>query len=128
MFELHPQLEKDTFFVKDLQLCRVLLMNNSLYPWFILVPKKNNLIEIIDLLPEDQNLLMKEISIISKILKIKLNPDKINIAALGNIVSQLHIHIIARFKDDLTFPKPIWTDEKITTYNDNELRKMIDLI
>ena len=111
MFQLHPQLKKDTFFIKDLELCQVLLMNNALYPWIILVPKKANLIEIIDLSVEEQNLLMVEISAISRIFK-NLNPDKINIAALGNIVPQLHIHIIARFKNDLTFPKPVWVSQE----------------
>jgi len=121
MFKLHQKLEQDTFFIRDLELCRVLLMNNALYPWLILVPRKPNLIEIIDLSTEEQNLLMAEISVVSKILNTKLNPDKLNIAALGNVVPQLHIHIIARFKNDLSFPKPIWASQDAKPYKKHDL-------
>jgi diadenosine tetraphosphate (Ap4A) HIT family hydrolase len=121
MFELHNQLEKDTILVKDLDLCRILLMNNSLYPWFILVPKKPDLIEIIDLSDSDQILLMKEISFFSNIVKKVFHPDKLNIAALGNMVPQLHIHIIARFKNDPTFPKPVWVSDQSTKYDKKDL-------
>jgi diadenosine tetraphosphate (Ap4A) HIT family hydrolase len=128
MFKLHTKLQENTFFIKDLELCRVLLMNNALYPWLILVPKKANLVEIIDLSTKEQNLLMSEISIISNILKNVLKADKINIAALGNVVAQLHIHIIARFKDDLTFPNPIWVCDKTKKYQKNDQKKIISLI
>ncbi len=128
MFELHPVLKKDTFLIKDLKLCQLLLMNNSFYPWLILVPKKPDLIEIIDLSESDQILLIKEIDLISKIIKKTFNPDKINIAALGNMVPQLHIHIIARFKNDRTFPKPIWVDNQIMTYKSEEAEKIIKSI
>lgn len=128
MFELHPILKKDTFLIKDLKLCQLLLMNNSFYPWLILVPKKPDLVEIIDLSESDQILLIKEIDLISKIIKKVFNPDKINIAALGNMVPQLHIHIIARFKNDRTFPKPIWVDNENKIYDENESKKIIALI
>ncbi len=126
MFKLDPQLKKDTFFIKDLKLCQVLLMNNSLYPWFILVPKKANLVEIIDLSKEEQILLMEEIAVVSKALKHRLNPKKLNIANLGNMVSQLHIHIIARFENDLTFPKPVWGHSQTKNYKEEELEKVIE--
>ncbi|MCE3255626.1 MAG: hypothetical protein K0R25_1120 [Rickettsiaceae bacterium] len=128
MFELHPQLKKDTIFVKDLKLCQLLLMNNSLYKWFILVPKKPDLVEIIDLSDDEQMLLMKEIAHISKIIKQEFQPDKLNIAALGNMVPQLHIHIIARFKNDKTFPKPVWVSSESCEYEGEEIKKIIESI
>ncbi len=103
-------------------------MNNSLYPWFILVPKKPNLVEIIDLSIEEQGDLMREISAVSKALKVLFKPDKINIAALGNMVQQLHIHIIARFKNDKTFPKPVWVSNETSGYSEEEIKKIIELV
>ena len=128
MFRLHNQLEQDTFFVHNLKLCQVLLMNNSLYPWFILVPRLTNLVEIIDLSEADQILAMKEIALVSAVVKKLFNPIKLNVAALGNIVSQLHIHIIARFKDDKTFPKPVWVSGEIIEYNEEEIKKIIKMM
>jgi diadenosine tetraphosphate (Ap4A) HIT family hydrolase len=128
MFKLDPQLKKDTFFIKDLKLCQLLLMNNSLYPWFILVPKKANLVEIIDLSKNDQELLMEEIAAVSKVLKHHLHPKKLNVANLGNMVPQLHIHIIARFEDDLHFPKPVWGQQGHRPYKDAELKKIVKWI
>ncbi len=126
MFQLHPQLKKDTIFIKDLELCQVLLMNNAFYPWFILVPRKDNLVEIIDLNQQERALLMEEIAFVSHILKTNLKPEKLNVANLGNMVSQLHIHIIARFKNDLTFPNPVWGSQ-VKKYDQDQLKKMIDL-
>ena len=128
MFELHNQLKKDTIFVKDLPLCQVLLMNNALYPWFILVPKKSNLVEIIDLSDAEQIVLMQEIALMSKVIKKEFNADKLNIAALGNVVSQLHIHIIARFKNDKTFPKPVWVSGEAAEYNQTEIERIVKII
>jgi len=110
-FRLHNQLEADTYEVLDLKLCKLLLMNNSLFPWLILVPQKNNLKEIIDLEFDEQVLLLKEISQVSNAIKNIYVPDKLNIAALGNIVEQLHIHIIARSKNDKMWPKPVFGGE-----------------
>ncbi|MFT6333114.1 MAG: diadenosine tetraphosphate (Ap4A) HIT family hydrolase [Lentimonas sp.] len=128
MFKLHPQLEKDTFLVKDLKLCRILLIKNALYPWFVLVPKKENLTEIMDLNLEQQILLTKEIDFMSRAVKKIFKPHKLNIAALGNVVPQLHIHIIARFKNDVTFPKPVWGDPKFKEYEVGEVEKIISAI
>lgn len=107
-FQLHEQLKKDTYLIKDLSLSKLLLMNNSLFPWVILVPKRSNVTEIIDLNEEDRKTLIDEIALVSKIIKKVLAPDKLNIAALGNIVEQLHIHIITRYKDDSLWPKPVF--------------------
>ncbi len=108
MFTLHPQLKSDTFFITDLALCRVLLMNNRLFPWLILVPRVEEAREIIDLPETKRHLLMDEISSLSLIVKKLFSPDKINVAALGNQVPQLHIHVIARFAKDNAWPNPVW--------------------
>ncbi len=107
-FELHPQLALDSALLLQLPLCQVRLMNNACYPWLILVPTRANITEIFDLTLDDQHILQQEISTVAKKLKAKTHCDKINIAALGNMVPQLHIHIIARFRDDADWPKPVW--------------------
>ncbi|MDA9573874.1 HIT domain-containing protein [Rickettsiales bacterium] len=117
-FILDKKLQKDCIFIKDLELSQLLLMNDSNYPWLILAPRKNNLTEIIDLDQDDQIILLSEINYVSKILKKHLNVDKINIASLGNIVSQLHIHIIGRYFNDVSYPKPIWGQVDSVEYNE----------
>ncbi len=108
MFELNPRLEADTDWVLDLQLSRVLLMNDSRYPWLILVPRIPNVREWLDLSSTDQALLLAEQLQVSQCLQTLLSPDKLNIATLGNIVQQLHLHIIARFETDFAWPSPVW--------------------
>ncbi|MCE3232211.1 MAG: histidine triad protein [Rickettsiaceae bacterium] len=108
MFILNLQLKNDTIFLGELTLCSVLLMNNAKFPWVILVPKRLDAVEIIDLPQDERTILMEEISQVSKVIKETYWPDKINIAALGNIVPQLHVHIIARFKTDDVWPDPVW--------------------
>lgn len=107
-FILHPQLTKDTMVIGDLSLCRLLRMNERTYPWLILVPKRADIREIIDLAEDDQLQLMREIAQVSHALRQVHTPDKINVAALGNVVPQLHVHIIARFTGDPAWPRPIW--------------------
>lgn len=108
MFQLHPQLIRDTVFVGDLPLCRVLLMNNRLFPWLILVPRLENASEIIDLSSAERHLLMDEIGLVSEQVKYLYQPDKLNVAALGNQVPQLHVHVIARYRTDPAWPNPVW--------------------
>ena len=108
MFELNPRLEADTDWVLDLQLSRVLLMNDSRYPWLILVPRIPNVREWLYLSSTDQALLLAEQLQVSQCLQTLLSPDKLNIATLGNIVPQLHLHIIARFETDFAWPSPVW--------------------
>lgn len=108
MFTLNKQLEGDSFFIKDLEVCRVLLMNNADFPWLILVPKIENAVELTDLPFEMQSKILQEINLAAKFLQKRFSPQKLNIAALGNIVRQLHIHVIARFENDPAFPKPVW--------------------
>lgn len=108
MFTLHPQLATDTLHVTDLKLCRVLLMNNSNFPWLILVPMRENMREIFDLNADDYVMAMEEIRMVAAKFSEFTKADKMNVAALGNMVTQLHIHIIARFKNDEAWPNPVW--------------------
>ena len=107
-FSLAPQLEADTVPVGDLPLSRVLLMNDANYPWLILVPRLPGITEIIDLEANVQTQLLSEIARVSAALKSLTGCDKLNVAALGNVVPQLHVHVIARFKTDAAWPKPVW--------------------
>jgi diadenosine tetraphosphate (Ap4A) HIT family hydrolase len=108
MFLLHPTLERDTVEITRLRLCRVLLMRDSTYPWLILVPEREDLRDLDDLSPDDRRLAMDEIDQVSKAMKGLFHPYKMNVAALGNVVEQLHIHVIARFREDPAWPKPVW--------------------
>ena len=114
MFELHPTLAKDTIVVGDLPLCRVLLMNNRNFPWLILVPRRENMRELFDL-QNDYFGVMDEVKRVSEIFCAITHAHKMNIAALGNQVEQLHIHIIARFQDDAAWPNPVWNSPKLST-------------
>ena len=107
-WSLHPQLAKLTTMVGDLALSRVLLENNSNYPWLILVPRMAGISEIIDLDPNEQVQLMGEIDAAARALKSVATFDKLNIAALGNVVAQLHVHVIGRRHSDPAWPKPVW--------------------
>lgn len=107
-FILDPQLEVDSLFVGNLTLCQVRLHKCKDFPWVLLIPRQAGLKEIIDLDEQDQMQLMREINTISKVLKDLYNPDKLNVANLGNIVSQLHIHVIARYESDPFWPGPVW--------------------
>ena len=116
MFILHPQLANDTGWVSDLELCQVLLMNDANYPWLILVPRIADLREVYQLTTEQRHLLWNESDRVSKVLVQLFNPTKLNIAALGNMVSQLHIHHIARFNTDAAWPAPVWGKLPAQTY------------
>jgi diadenosine tetraphosphate (Ap4A) HIT family hydrolase len=107
-WSLHPKLAADTLVLGDLALCRVLLMNDANYPWLILVPRREGAVEIIDLAEDDRTRLMTEIADVSRALRDHTRCDKLNVAALGNAVPQLHVHVIARFRDDAAGPNPVW--------------------
>ncbi len=108
MFILDSKLSQDSFVVCDLKISQLLLMNDSNYLWLILVPKKADLVELTDLSFAEQVEVLKEINLIGQILKEEFFAQKLNIAALGNVVKQLHIHVIGRFENDASFPKPVW--------------------
>ena len=107
-FILDPRLAADTHLVGDLDLSRVLLMDDARFPWLILVPRRANLRELIDLDIAAQQLLLAEIDRCARILRTLEKPDKLNIAALGNVVAQLHVHVIARRANDAAWPRPVW--------------------
>lgn len=117
-FELHQQLAADCFVVGDLPLCRVLLANDARYPWFILVPRRVDIKEIHQLDTDDRNQLWLESDWFSRQLDQLFAPDKLNIAALGNMVPQLHIHHIVRFKTDDAWPAPVWGKFPAQAYAD----------
>ncbi len=106
-WSLHPQLANDTVPVGDLPLCRVLAINSADYPWLVLVPRRADVGEIIDLGDEATGL-VSEIAGVSRALKAATQCDKLNVAAIGNVVPQLHVHIVARWKTDPLWPKPVW--------------------
>ena len=107
-WSLDPLLARDTTPIGDLPLCRALLINDANYPWLLLVPRRDATVEIIDLEYVEQAQLMTEVSHASRVLKALTDCDKINVAALGNVVPQLHVHVIARSRSDAAWPKPVW--------------------
>jgi diadenosine tetraphosphate (Ap4A) HIT family hydrolase len=107
-FGLHPRLEADTFFIADWALCRVLLMNDARYHWLILVPRRDALSELHDMSSQDRAVLAEEIARASAGLKAEAGARKINVGALGNIVPQLHVHVVARLEGDPAWPGPVW--------------------
>ena len=128
MFKLDPQLEDNTLNVKELALCQICLVNDKRYPWLILVPQKNGLTEIHNLSEEDQSRLIIEITTTTRIIEKLFQPEKINVGALGNIVSQLHIHVIARFREDAAWPDAVWGNGEPLHYTENKARKLIKLL
>lgn len=121
MIALHPQLEKDTVVLGQFLLSKLLLSRDANYPWLILVPAREGVTEIFQLDEADQQQLQRESSCIAKVLAEEFNADKINIAALGNIVPQLHIHHVARFHDDPAWPAPVWGAHPTKYYGETEL-------
>lgn len=108
IFTVDPELEKNSLLIADLELSRLYVKDDKENPWFVLVPRKINAVELVDLTHEEQCMLMEEVSMVSEFLKTYYQPKKINIGALGNIVRQLHIHVIARFENDRTWPQALW--------------------
>lgn len=107
-WHLHPQLADDTHPLAQFALCDVRLMDDANHPWLILVPRVENAVEVIDLDAAQQAQLMQEIDRASRALQAAVKPHKLNVAALGNMVPQLHVHVIARFHDDIAWPRPVW--------------------
>ncbi len=118
MFRLHPQLAQDCFDLGAFPLCRLLLMNDSNYPWFILVPQRPDIREIYQLSAADQQQLLHESSHLAQVLAQQFEADKMNIAALGNMVPQLHVHHIVRYRGDAAWPAPVWGRVPAEPYTD----------
>jgi len=127
-FELHPKLTADTFEVTRLPLCRVLLMNDATYPWLILVPQRPALRELFELDDEEQMQFMRESSQVARIMLAHFKAEKINIAALGNVVPQLHIHHIARYSNDPAWPAPVWGHAPAAPYTEEQLKKRLEVL
>ena len=125
-FQIDPQLERDSVPIADWHLCQVRLMNDSRYPWVILIPKVTNISEIHELDKEQQRLLLAESVRLSMALDQLFAPHKLNVAVLGNIVRQLHIHHVARFEDDASFPKPVWGVGNVVPYDADALNETVN--
>jgi len=128
IFTLDPRLQQDTLYIAEFSLCKVLLMNDARYPWVILVPKITGLTEIFELDEAGQQQLMVESNFVAEKLKKIVQSDKMNVAALGNVVSQLHIHHVARFIQDDAWPAPVWGKGEAIAYTPAESDAVIALL
>jgi diadenosine tetraphosphate (Ap4A) HIT family hydrolase len=125
MVNIDARLQKDSIPLIDLSLCRVLLKKDAENPWLVLVPLRENKIELIDLEISDQNTLMEEIRLCSHAIQKVFAPDKLNIATLGNIVPQLHIHVIARYKKDRAWPNPLWGTNSKDVWENSKVKSKV---
>lgn len=125
-FTLDTRFQSDSFFVTDLELCHIRLMNNGYFIWFLLIPRLNDIIHLTDLSFSNQQILMQEINQVSKIVQKLFNPTRLNIGALGNIVPQMHWHVIARHDTDKAWPNPVW-GFKAPHYENNQQDTIITL-
>ncbi|HBS77162.1 MAG TPA: HIT family protein [Pseudomonas sp.] len=121
MFVLDERLQQDTVTLGNFPLCRLLLMNDASYPWFILVPRREEVSELFQLNTADQQLLWREATALAEIVKDTFGADKMNVATLGNVVSQLHVHVIARRRDDAAWPAPVWGFQSTKPYGEAQL-------
>ncbi|WP_419535503.1 HIT domain-containing protein [Endozoicomonas sp.] len=124
-FELDPQLARDCVVVGDFPVCRLLLMNDSQYPWFILVPRHQGIEEIYQLDEATQQQLLFESSYLAEMLQVLFSAEKMNVAALGNVVRQLHVHHVVRYSTDAAWPAPVWGKHPARPYMDAELSEVM---
>ena len=124
-WSIDPQLERDSVKLGDLPLCQVRLMNDANYPWLLLVPRRAKASEISDLADTDQAQLMREVTQSVHALKTETVCLKINVAAIGNVVAQLHVHVVARFRTDAAWPKPVWGLLPARAYDDAVRQKLL---
>lgn len=128
MFKLHKRLQQDTHYVGDLTLCRLLLIDDASYPWFLLVPRRAEITEIYQLSDQDQQQLLRESSQLSAVLAQTFKADKMNVAALGNVVPQLHVHHIVRYQNDPAWPGPVWGHQAPRPYSGTEAGDRVESI
>lgn len=121
MFDLDSRLASDTHVMGDFPLCRLLLMNDRQYPWFILVPRREEVSELFQLDSGDQQVLWQETTGLAEVLKDTFSADKMNVATLGNMVSQLHMHVIVRRKGDPAWPAAVWGRHPAVPYSPDEV-------
>lgn len=126
VFALDSRLQQDTLPVGDFPLCRLLLCNDSRYPWFILVPRLANISEVFELSADDQAQLWRETTVLAAILKETFCADKLNVATLGNVVSQLHMHVIVRKRDDGAWPAPVWGKFAALPYTSEQFAALVE--
>lgn len=124
MFQLHPQLAQDGIVLGRFPLCRLLLLNDANYPWFVLVPERDGVSEIYQLAEGDQQQLLRESSHLARVLAEVFVADKMNIAALGNVVPQLHVHHIVRYRSDAAWPAPVWGRLPARPYAEHEIARL----
>jgi diadenosine tetraphosphate (Ap4A) HIT family hydrolase len=125
-FQLDSRLAADTIPVGDLALSSVLLLNDARFPWFVLAPRISGASEVTDLSEEQAAQLMQEIRIAARVMMELSKPDKVNVGALGNIVTQLHVHVIGRFRSDPAWPGPVWGHDSRTPYPDHAASALIE--
>ena len=124
-FSLHPRLAADTFLVDDWPLCRVLLMNDSRFPWLILVPRQDGLRDFDEIAESDKPSFLTEIDRASRALRTETSAEKMNVAALGNMVPHLHVHVVARFVTDAAWPAPVWGVGEAVPYTTDQAEALI---
>jgi diadenosine tetraphosphate (Ap4A) HIT family hydrolase len=128
MADLHPQLQKDCLILGRFELSHLLLLNDSNYPWFILVPDRADITEIYELSDQDRNQLWLESHVLSVHTMRQFGGDKLNIGAIGNLVPQLHLHHIVRYRSDLAWPAPVWGKTAARPYSDEALTNRIEML
>lgn len=127
-WHLHPQLADDTHPLAHWPLCEVRLMDDAHHPWLILVPRVEDAVDITDLDAAQQSALMREIDRAARALQTAVKPHKLNVAALGNVVPQLHVHVIARYRDDIAWPRPVWGTATAQPYSPEQLVERVALL
>lgn len=126
LWQLHPQLADDTHQLATFGLCELRLMDDANYPWLVLVPRIVDAVELIDLDAAQRHALTDEIDRAGRLLREVFRPDKLNVAALGNLVPQLHVHVIARYRDDPAWPRPVWGMAAARPYAEEALIERIE--
>lgn len=126
MFVLDARLQQDTLPIGDFPLSRLMLSNDANYPWFILVPRRADISELFELDARDQEQLWRETTFLAQSLKLIFAADKMNVATLGNVVSQLHMHVIVRQAGDLAWPAPVWGRHPAQPYTAEQLTALIE--
>ncbi len=121
MFVMDPRLQEDTFVLGDFPLSRLLLSKDANYPWFILVPRRADISELFQLDDKDQRQLWSETTALAETLKDSFAADKMNVATLGNVVSQLHMHVIVRRRNDPAWPAPVWGNKPAIAYTTEQV-------
>lgn len=128
IFLLHSKLEADTHFAADWPLCRVLVMNDTRYPWLVLVPRREGMTEVTTLEAMDRAQLMDEVNRAGRLVQNIPGVTKLNIGALGNLVPQLHVHMVGRHQGDPAWPGPVWGHSSAVPYASDALARIVELV